>query len=242
MPARSTSCSSNIRLGTDSGFAALSDVAAGASRAALPAVIVLTAYDYPQLCRSGVEPRAAGFVLKTAPTPRIGRRDPAGRRRWHGLRGPATNDRASTPDPARTRRRPARRRRRSNERDRRHAGDRVEDGRDPPVTNLRTVRHLVARGNLPREPFGKAGWMYRRPAEPRQVRLATTIERWPTSRSLAPGPGRPGFDACFWPPEGSVGPVMCMDGITRPPAGRDVAATTGIKSRGTRPLARRRLG
>jgi DNA-binding NarL/FixJ family response regulator len=50
----------DIRLGTDSGLRLLSD-------ADLPAVIVLTAYDYPQYSDAAMSLGAAGFVLKTAP-------------------------------------------------------------------------------------------------------------------------------------------------------------------------------
>lgn len=54
----------DIRLGTASGLDVL---AAGPNRAALPAVIVLTAYDYPQYADAALRLGAAGFVLKTAP-------------------------------------------------------------------------------------------------------------------------------------------------------------------------------
>lgn len=50
----------DIRLGPDSGLSLLSD-------ANLPAVIVLTAYDYPQYADAALSLGAAGFVLKTAP-------------------------------------------------------------------------------------------------------------------------------------------------------------------------------
>jgi DNA-binding NarL/FixJ family response regulator len=53
----------DIRLGADSGLRLLSD-GAGAPR---PAVIVLTAYDYPQYADAALRLGAAGFVLKTAP-------------------------------------------------------------------------------------------------------------------------------------------------------------------------------
>lgn len=51
----------DIRLGGESGLSLLSgsDV--------LPAVIVLTAYDYPQYAEAALRLGAAGFVLKTAP-------------------------------------------------------------------------------------------------------------------------------------------------------------------------------
>ncbi|MEO8437007.1 MAG: response regulator transcription factor [Chloroflexota bacterium] len=58
----------DIRLGTDSGLRLLSDVALGGRPAPrLPAVIVLTAYDYPQYADAALSLGAAGFVLKTAP-------------------------------------------------------------------------------------------------------------------------------------------------------------------------------
>jgi DNA-binding NarL/FixJ family response regulator len=55
----------DIRLGTDSGLTLLSS-AAGAGRP-LPAVVVVTAYDYPQYADAALRLGAAGFVLKTAP-------------------------------------------------------------------------------------------------------------------------------------------------------------------------------
>lgn len=51
----------DIRLGAESGLGLLS------SGADLPAVIVLTAYDYPQYAEAALGLGAAGFVLKTAP-------------------------------------------------------------------------------------------------------------------------------------------------------------------------------
>jgi len=51
----------DIRLGTDSGLRLLSD-AANQGRARLPAVIVLTAYDYPQYAEAALNLGAAGFV------------------------------------------------------------------------------------------------------------------------------------------------------------------------------------
>jgi DNA-binding NarL/FixJ family response regulator len=59
----------DIRLGSDSGLRLLSDSSesSGASDAPLPAVIVLTAYDYPQYAEAALGLGAAGFVLKTAP-------------------------------------------------------------------------------------------------------------------------------------------------------------------------------
>ena len=60
----------DIRLGTDSGLRLLSDVASR-GEAPLPAVIVLTAYDYPQYADAALSLGAAGFVLKTAPLPEL---------------------------------------------------------------------------------------------------------------------------------------------------------------------------
>jgi DNA-binding NarL/FixJ family response regulator len=51
----------DIRLGTDSGLALLR------GHGPLPAVIVLTAYDYPQYAAAALRLGAAGFVVKTAP-------------------------------------------------------------------------------------------------------------------------------------------------------------------------------
>jgi DNA-binding NarL/FixJ family response regulator len=52
----------DIRLGTDSGLRLLTETTADA-----PAIIVLTAYDYPQYAEAALRLGAAGFVLKTAP-------------------------------------------------------------------------------------------------------------------------------------------------------------------------------
>ncbi len=51
----------DIRLGTDSGLALLSGGGPG------PAVVVVTAYDYPQYTEAALRLGAAGFVLKTSP-------------------------------------------------------------------------------------------------------------------------------------------------------------------------------
>jgi DNA-binding NarL/FixJ family response regulator len=80
----------DIRLGTDSGLRALTPArpaAAGATEGAAvaegaaqkqvvagtarPAIIVLTAYDYPQYAEAALRLGAAGFVLKTAPLPEL---------------------------------------------------------------------------------------------------------------------------------------------------------------------------
>lgn len=55
----------DIRLGTDSGLNLLTtDATGGRPR---PAIVVLTAYDYPQYAEAALRLGAAGFVLKTAP-------------------------------------------------------------------------------------------------------------------------------------------------------------------------------
>jgi DNA-binding NarL/FixJ family response regulator len=51
----------DIRLGSSSGLAVLGD------GRPLPAIVVLTAYDYPQYAAAAMRLGAAGFVLKTAP-------------------------------------------------------------------------------------------------------------------------------------------------------------------------------
>ena len=55
----------DIRLGTASGLSLLGDAPAAARRR--PAIVVLTAYDYPQYAEAAFRLGAAGFVLKTAP-------------------------------------------------------------------------------------------------------------------------------------------------------------------------------
>jgi DNA-binding NarL/FixJ family response regulator len=64
----------DIRLGTDSGLRALTPgPAPGPAQTppARPAIIVLTAYDYPQYAEAALRLGAAGFVLKTAPLPEL---------------------------------------------------------------------------------------------------------------------------------------------------------------------------
>jgi DNA-binding NarL/FixJ family response regulator len=63
----------DIRLGSDSGLRLLADAresagsnAAGSSRP-MPAVVVLSAYDYPQYAEAALRLGAAGFVIKSAP-------------------------------------------------------------------------------------------------------------------------------------------------------------------------------
>jgi two-component system NarL family response regulator len=55
----------DIRLGTASGLTVLS--ASGGRERPLPAIVVLTAYDYPQYVAAAMRLGASGFVLKTAP-------------------------------------------------------------------------------------------------------------------------------------------------------------------------------
>jgi len=56
----------DIRLGTDSGLRLLGETGADPERPG-PAIVVLTAYDYPQYAEAALRHGAAGFVLKTAP-------------------------------------------------------------------------------------------------------------------------------------------------------------------------------
>ncbi len=51
----------DIRLGSDSGLRLLGETSDG------PAIIVVTAYDYPQYAEAALRLGASGFVLKTAP-------------------------------------------------------------------------------------------------------------------------------------------------------------------------------
>jgi DNA-binding NarL/FixJ family response regulator len=55
----------DIRLGSDSGLALLGG---GEPR---PAIVVLTAYDYPQYVAAALRLGASGFVVKTAPVPEL---------------------------------------------------------------------------------------------------------------------------------------------------------------------------
>jgi DNA-binding NarL/FixJ family response regulator len=58
----------DIRLGTDSGLRFLAEAPDSAGRAAaMPAVVVLSAYDYPQYAEAALRLGAAGFVVKSAP-------------------------------------------------------------------------------------------------------------------------------------------------------------------------------
>lgn len=66
----------DLRLGGDSGLRLLADrssadAAHRSAAAELPAIIVLTAYDYPQYVDAALQLGAAGFVLKTAPLPEL---------------------------------------------------------------------------------------------------------------------------------------------------------------------------
>jgi DNA-binding NarL/FixJ family response regulator len=57
----------DIRLGTDSGLRLLGGAGASAAQPAMPAVVVLSAYDYPQYAEAALRLGAAGFVVKSAP-------------------------------------------------------------------------------------------------------------------------------------------------------------------------------
>jgi DNA-binding NarL/FixJ family response regulator len=57
----------DIRLGTDSGLRLLTDARTDEPDQPKPAIVVLTAYDYPQYAEAALRLGAAGFVLKTAP-------------------------------------------------------------------------------------------------------------------------------------------------------------------------------
>ena len=57
----------DIRLGTQSGRTLLAPDAPADPDRPRPAIIVLTAYDYPQYAEAALRLGAAGFVLKTAP-------------------------------------------------------------------------------------------------------------------------------------------------------------------------------
>jgi DNA-binding NarL/FixJ family response regulator len=54
----------DLRLGQESGF----DLLRSQTDAPMPAVVVLTSYDYPQYADAALRLGAAGFVVKTAPT------------------------------------------------------------------------------------------------------------------------------------------------------------------------------
>jgi DNA-binding NarL/FixJ family response regulator len=54
----------DLRLGEESGFDLLRHESAGR----MPAVVVVTSYDYPQYADAALRLGAAGFVVKTAPT------------------------------------------------------------------------------------------------------------------------------------------------------------------------------
>ena len=57
----------DIRLGADSGLNLLAAEPGAAGSRPRPAIVVLTAYDYPQYAEAALRLGAAGFVLKTAP-------------------------------------------------------------------------------------------------------------------------------------------------------------------------------
>lgn len=79
----------DVRLGSESGLTLLAGDGGG------PAVIVLTAYDYPQYAEAALRLGAAGFVLKTAPLAELiaAIRTAAGGGMAFGVR-PRTADRA----------------------------------------------------------------------------------------------------------------------------------------------------
>jgi DNA-binding NarL/FixJ family response regulator len=54
----------DLRLGDESGF----DLLRSEADAPLPAIVVVTSYDYPQYADAALRLGAAGFVVKTAPT------------------------------------------------------------------------------------------------------------------------------------------------------------------------------
>lgn len=54
----------DLRLGDESGF----DLLRSQTDAPLPAIVVVTSYDYPQYADAALRLGAAGFVVKTAPT------------------------------------------------------------------------------------------------------------------------------------------------------------------------------
>lgn len=57
----------DIRLGAESGLGLLAGETDTSGGRPLPAIVVLTAYDYPQYAEAALRLGAAGFVLKTAP-------------------------------------------------------------------------------------------------------------------------------------------------------------------------------
>jgi DNA-binding NarL/FixJ family response regulator len=57
----------DIRLGQESGLSLLAGAGANDGPGPRPAVVMLTAYDYPQYAEAALRLGAAGFVLKTAP-------------------------------------------------------------------------------------------------------------------------------------------------------------------------------
>ena len=57
----------DIRMGSESGLRLLSDAVGARGPSGVPAVVVLTAYDYPQYAEAALRLGASGYVLKTAP-------------------------------------------------------------------------------------------------------------------------------------------------------------------------------
>ena len=158
-----TSSSSTSGSARTAGCGCCRTVAPASGVASLPAVIVLTAYDYPQYAEAALRLGAAGFVLKTAPLDRAVRRHPASRRGRPGVRGPARAVGRRPPDRTRARRRPARRRGTEQRRDRRRARDRLQDRRNPPVAHLRALRRAHRAPSWPPGPSARAGWTSRPP-------------------------------------------------------------------------------
>jgi len=58
----------DIRLGTSSGLTLLDRTGGAPAGSKRPAIVIMTAYDYPQYVEAALRLGAAGFVLKTAPT------------------------------------------------------------------------------------------------------------------------------------------------------------------------------
>jgi DNA-binding NarL/FixJ family response regulator len=57
----------DIRLGADSGLRLLSDSPQAVLPGSSPAIVVLSAYDYPQYAEAAMRLGASGYVIKTAP-------------------------------------------------------------------------------------------------------------------------------------------------------------------------------
>lgn len=57
----------DIRLGADSGLRLLAELHGDPGTGPMPAIVVLSAYDYPQYADAAMRLGAAGYVIKTAP-------------------------------------------------------------------------------------------------------------------------------------------------------------------------------